>query len=368
MESLKLMKNKIISLFLISLFVLLTSVTVNADTKVVVIPLLGGDTASISNDTARISNIVTVAKSGGDFTDPVAAMKSITDASFTNPYIIFIAPGTYTISETLQVKNNVNLIGAGKEITTITVPVSSDVNTTINVELGGGLNGPIIENLTIQNIRNGSSCIGIRTRSIILRNSIVEVRGCTSFSTGIIDFFIADIEGSNIIVSGGNTAIGVMADSFGGPFVLTNSKINVIGGNSTAARVTQADIKRSSLVVDTVNFSGGTDNLIGIDLEFFGGATEASVVNSDISINPLARGVGSAIGVNAVGETRVSVRGSRVESTNTALSSEGDSPITVSQSTIIGGTVGNEITCVASDNGAGLELDNNCDILTLGPS
>ena len=83
-----------------------------AHNKVVVVPLGGAEGE-------RPSNVVTVAKSGGDFSDPVHALESIIDANSQNPYVVLIAPGTYTVSESLVMKPNVNLIGSGKEITTI---------------------------------------------------------------------------------------------------------------------------------------------------------------------------------------------------------------------------------------------------------
>ena len=50
----------------------------------------------------KLKNVDTVAKANGDFTDPVAAVNSITDASATNPYLVVICPGVYTITQTLM--------------------------------------------------------------------------------------------------------------------------------------------------------------------------------------------------------------------------------------------------------------------------
>jgi hypothetical protein len=56
--------------------------------KLVVIPLFG--------HSKPLKNVVTVAKLSGKFTDPVAAVNSITDASENNPYFVVIGLGVYT--------------------------------------------------------------------------------------------------------------------------------------------------------------------------------------------------------------------------------------------------------------------------------
>ncbi len=95
---------------------MLSSTPVSAD-KVVVIPLFSAK---------RLGNIVTVAKSGGDFTDPVAAVNSITNAESSNPYSVFIGPGSYTLTSTLLMKNHVSIMGSGKDVTTLKGTISSD--------------------------------------------------------------------------------------------------------------------------------------------------------------------------------------------------------------------------------------------------
>ncbi|MGE5894980.1 MAG: hypothetical protein ACM34I_13075 [bacterium] len=66
------------------------------------------------------ANVIVVAKSGGDFTDPVAALNSISDASETNPYLVKVLPGIYTISGApVQMKPYVDLEGSGVNVTKI---------------------------------------------------------------------------------------------------------------------------------------------------------------------------------------------------------------------------------------------------------
>lgn len=83
--------------------------------------------ADISHTHASSShaNVIVVAKSGGDFNDPVAALNSITDASDTNPYLVKIMPGIYDITESLSVKSYVHVVGSGIEATKIRGSIST---------------------------------------------------------------------------------------------------------------------------------------------------------------------------------------------------------------------------------------------------
>jgi hypothetical protein len=68
----------------------------------------------------KYANLIVVAKSGGDFTDPVSAVNSIVDASETNTYLVKIMPGTYDIgSNILFMRANVDIEGSGQNVTTI---------------------------------------------------------------------------------------------------------------------------------------------------------------------------------------------------------------------------------------------------------
>lgn len=71
----------------------------------------------------KYAGVVVVAKSGGDYGTVQAAIDSITTASATNPYLVWVAPGVYT--ETVVMKPYVHVQGAGQDATVIGSTVSS---------------------------------------------------------------------------------------------------------------------------------------------------------------------------------------------------------------------------------------------------
>jgi len=65
-------------------------------------------------------NVIIVALSGGDFTNPVDALNAITDASESNPYLVKIMPGVYDVSTSVIMKSYVDIEGSGENVTKIT--------------------------------------------------------------------------------------------------------------------------------------------------------------------------------------------------------------------------------------------------------
>lgn len=67
---------------------------------------------------------VVVAKSGGNYADPVAAVNSITDASPSKMYLVKVMPGIYDLgTNPLQMKQYVDIEGSGGDNTVITSKV-----------------------------------------------------------------------------------------------------------------------------------------------------------------------------------------------------------------------------------------------------
>jgi hypothetical protein len=74
---------------------------------------------------SRPAQVIVVAQKGGDFTSIQTAIDSITDASEENPYLVWVAPGSY--QEEVTLKPYVTLEGAGERATIISAQVGSSL-------------------------------------------------------------------------------------------------------------------------------------------------------------------------------------------------------------------------------------------------
>jgi len=122
----------------------------------------------------KYANIVIVAKSGGDFTDPVSAITSITDATSENPYLVKIMPGVYDVGEIdLSLVSWIDVEGSGENSTVIAVDnVRGAINATLrNLTLvpatGSWImvsNSRTSGDLFLQNVTVDGSILGVNDR------------------------------------------------------------------------------------------------------------------------------------------------------------------------------------------------------------
>lgn len=149
------------------------------------------------------ANVVVVAKSGGDFTSVQEAIDSITDASSTNPYLVWIAPGVYDEAgeEGSTMRPYVHLQGSGQEATVIaeTVNLTHHVSlrdltvggygTSKALQAGNGVSETLIADVTARALRSGSFNWSIYVSgddtSIALRNVTALAENGISGNTGL---------------------------------------------------------------------------------------------------------------------------------------------------------------------------------------
>lgn len=125
--------------------------------------------------------VVTVAKSGGDYTTITAALAAITDAASNKRYVILVAPGEY--SEAITMKQYVDIVGLGREhcvLTSSTITVISandskikgfEITTTSNgwsafpIHLANTTQTFVIEDCYVHKTSTNQTCICIGNNS-----------------------------------------------------------------------------------------------------------------------------------------------------------------------------------------------------------
>ena len=107
----------------------------------------------------KMKNVVTVAKSGGQYTDVRTAIDSIADAGADNPYLVYIGPGVYTVTSPIQLKAYVTVMGSGREATLLKGALSTNMNTTSAVILGA--DNASLAQLSVENTGGGYYSIGV---------------------------------------------------------------------------------------------------------------------------------------------------------------------------------------------------------------
>lgn len=168
--------------------------------KVVVIPL---------SSSKKLHNVVTVSAKGGDFTNPAAAVNSITDASADNTYLVVIGPGIFTLTETLVMKDYVSISGAGQGITKLTGSISLAIHGAIIL----GSNNSILSDLTVENLGGGERSRAIvnyhNYEGTVIYNVTAKASG-SLVNTGIYNYDSgSDLKNVEVFVEGGNTSVGV---------------------------------------------------------------------------------------------------------------------------------------------------------------
>ncbi len=329
------MINKGTTLAFLGLALFSITFAVAAQNKVVVIPLFG-------DDTKPIANVLVVAKQNGDFTSPVAALNSITDASKSNPYLVAIAPGEYQLgSAQIVLKPYVELVGSGRIVTRLIASRGSATDDASAAVIAAADNSSI-SNLSIENTRANTSSFGIYSEDakVTIKNvSITMDNGPASgFHVGILnDTSEVEISHVDIDLSDGGQQIGIFSrnnskvkidhstveSSAGSSFqygilgsnsetIVNHTKLNVTGGASrqwgySAGGTASGGTPHLELNHVAISLSDGVSNdQLGLELAIQGASNTTVIRNSNIIVDAGSAAFAAGISLLQAGHLEMS--------------------------------------------------------------
>ncbi len=206
----------------------------------------------------KIKNVVTVAKSGAQFTDIKVAIDSITDANATNSYVIRVEPGIYMISEPIQLKPYVDVIGSGQKSTQIKGSISNsiyDINSSIFI----GDDNTSLSHLSIDNLGDSDWTFGVLNldASPNLYKVTINISG-TGVTTGVYNknYSYPTLNDINISVTGGTYSSGVFSEWHSSP-ILNEVNIEVSGASERNSGIS---VYGDSMILIQRSIIKGTDH------------------------------------------------------------------------------------------------------------
>ncbi|HUT25170.1 MAG TPA: hypothetical protein VM492_12565, partial [Sumerlaeia bacterium] len=222
-------------------------------------------------------NVIVVAKSGGDFTSIQAALDSIADNTQGNPYLIWVAPGTY--QERVTMKPYVDIEGAGQNVTRILYGGSSAANTGTVV----GASNAELRHATVENSGDANYAIAIYNAAASPRITHVTA---LAHSPNTAAYGVSNVQGAAPVLF----EMGITAQATGG----TGQFIRGVSNEAASPEMTH--------LVITAQGGAGTNSAYGIRTS---GLTAAPILEDlRVTVSGAAYSYGIWNGSNATVDIR----------------------------------------------------------------
>jgi hypothetical protein len=299
----------------------------------------------VTSFAAGYAKTITVAKSGGNFNNPIKALAAITSTSADAPVLVKILPGTYDLgSATLQLKEYVDVEGAGSDKTIITSSVPNEEGKscrtgTVMMAQNSSLNKlSVVNNGKGNKARNASGVIfnNVNARA----NDIKVIVGSDALSStdnyGICSVGAAgNATLTNVAVEvrhSGSGDAGAAALVEGGSMSIAGSKLMAATRREGSTHVIDCNQSMTgTLIMNTSQLEGIVQSEkgsnFGIDVRECG----ATVTTTTVTL----KGGDENIAVYAA-QKPITITASKLFSPGNAVRNEGNVAVTISNSTVQG--------------------------------
>ncbi|MDA9292907.1 pectinesterase family protein [bacterium] len=219
-----------------------------------------GDTGAAGQDAVSPARVIWVADDGtGDFTSLSAALASITDATATKPYVIKIAPGVYTETANVAMKDFVDVEGSGQGITTVKGSCSGIIDLERSTISFGQVNSQI-RHLTIE-AESNNQCVAVYSNQGYLAPTpsgyspsmeFVTVLGKGSEGRAIINELSELVVANSEVTAEGSSSSSAMYND-NSNVQLLNSTAKALGSNTSSWAIWNFGITTTQILNSTID-------------------------------------------------------------------------------------------------------------------
>ncbi len=330
----------------------------------------------------QAQTVVKIAKSGGDFSDPVAVVNAITDASANNRYVLSIAPGEYQLTQTLVLKPFVDIKGSGANVTKLTGSVSTPIGKGIISDytsaLVAGADNSTISSISIENKGGSYISIGLYNdrASPTLRSIEVIASGGILYSYGLYNSTSSpQMTQVSATAMGTSRNVGIINKTASAPIMesitstATGGKVYNIGIRNHSSKPIMRDVTSTALGAWESRYNHALNNYnspiemqrITASATGLGAAANygMNIIGGPITINEViatASGSDNSVGVNVFGARPLNIENSRINGIRV-----NNGVVYINASTVSNSVEGfGAITCVGSKDGTGRALNAQC--------
>ncbi len=216
-----------------------------------------------------LSHVITVSPGtdgfgGGDFSDPVAALASVQSPSDTNRYLIKMGPGVYNLDGPLQMKEYVDIQGAGENMTHLMRTQGAGTPDTAASAIIAASHSTLRDLTVATTGDNESYAIGIYNggnTTMKISHVTVKASGASVENNAVLTVVDAAPVIDNSMLSGvGPNARGLLATEFSSPLVI-NSMLTSDADDATSLGLLLLSLTTAQIVNSRI--TGGIGGVIG---------------------------------------------------------------------------------------------------------